>query len=301
MAERNQEKDMVEKTLETYGDVYADLMNVLIFGGRQVVSEKDLEQVTERSVYKVSGSLRGQERDIAKYWNGINCHIAFVGAENETKIEEDMPFRVIGYDGAAYRDQIKYVTGEDGKRRKLRTEKYPVVTMILYFGYTRHWNKPKTLYDVLGEMPAEIKEIVSDYKIKVYEIAWLTEEQVAGFKSDFRIVADYFVQMRKTRTYQPSAQPMVHTREVLQLMSVLTKDERFEQVYNESEKGKEPNRMCEVLDRVENIGIQKGIQKGRILERIEIGREFGLTKDEIRTDLITRFYLSKVQAEKYIK
>ena len=45
-------------------------------------------------------------------------------------------------------------------------------------------------------------------------------------------------------------------------MSVLTEDERFEEAYHKMSKGKEPKTMCEVLDRVENRGIQKGIQKG---------------------------------------
>ena len=36
------EKDKVQKTLESYNDVFADIVNVLLFDGRQVVDEKDL-------------------------------------------------------------------------------------------------------------------------------------------------------------------------------------------------------------------------------------------------------------------
>lgn len=280
MTKRNHKKDMAEKTLEAYADVYADLLNVLIFNGRKVVSEGDLEQATARSVYKASGELREQERDIAKFWNGVNCHIALIGTENETDPADDMPLRVIGYDGAAYRDQIRYVTDEKGKRRKLRTQKYPVVTLILYFGYKKHWRKAKSLHDVLGEMPEELRKIVSDYKISVFEIAWLTEEQVASFQSDFRIVADYFVQMRKSKDYVPLSQKMMHVREVLQLMSVLTEDVRFEQAYNDSKNGKEPKTMCEVLDRIENRGIQKGMMEGKVLALRNIMETMQLTLDQ---------------------
>lgn len=280
MTKRSNKKDMAEKTLESYGDVYADLLNVLIFGGHRVVSEGDLEQATVRSIYKASGELREQERDTAKFWNGVNCHIALIGAENETDPTDDVPLRIIGYDGAAYRDQIRYVTDENGKRRKLRTRKYPVVTLVLYFGYKRHWRKAKTLYEALGEMPKELRKIVSDYKVSVYEIAWLTEEQVASFQSDFRIIADYFVQMRKTRDYVPLPQKMTHAREVLQLMSVLTEDERFEQAYNDSKKGKEPRTMCEVLDRVENRGMQKGIMEGKMLSLRNLMETLQLTLDQ---------------------
>ena len=32
--------------------------------------------------------------------------ISYFGLENETASEDDMPLRIIGYDGAAYRDQV---------------------------------------------------------------------------------------------------------------------------------------------------------------------------------------------------
>ena len=44
-----------------------------------------------------------------------------------------MPFRIIGYDGAAYRNQLQQ------ERRKM----LPVVTIVLYFGTDRHWSSRK--------------------------------------------------------------------------------------------------------------------------------------------------------------
>lgn len=41
-----------------------------------------------------------------------------------------------------------------------------------------------------------MKIYVNDYKINVFEVAFLTPEQVNMFKSDFREVADFFVQKR---------------------------------------------------------------------------------------------------------
>ena len=34
-----QEKDVTQKVLEKYNDVFADILNVLLFGGRNVVEE----------------------------------------------------------------------------------------------------------------------------------------------------------------------------------------------------------------------------------------------------------------------
>ncbi|MEY8431554.1 hypothetical protein AALC75_13675 [Lachnospiraceae bacterium 48-42] len=49
--------------------------------------------------------------------------------------------------------------------------------------------------------------------------------------------------------------------EIAEKLSVMTRDNRFEDVYS-PDMERRPTNMCEVLDRVENRGIQKGIEKG---------------------------------------
>ena len=58
--------------------------------------------------------------------------------------------------------------------------------------------------------------------------------------------------------------------------------------------------MCEVLDRVENRGIAKGIEQGRILEFIDIRREEGYSEDEIIQGIIRKFHLTEDEIQKYI-
>ena len=73
---------------------------------------------------------------------------------------------------------------------------YPVVTLVLYFG-EKHWKKPLSLKECLN-IPDRLEPFVNDYRINLFEISWLKEKQVQMFTSDFKIVADYFVQMRGT-------------------------------------------------------------------------------------------------------
>lgn len=227
-------------------------------------TEHELEQGRERSVYQGEKALREQERDTSKYWRKNNIRIVYIGFENETEAEDGMPLRVIGYDGAAYRDQIAYGLDERGRRRKLQ-DRYPVVTLVLYFGYKKHWDKARTLYEALGEnMDRDLEPFVNDYKINLFEVAWLTDEQAAGFKSDFRIVADYFIQMRKYGNYSGSVVDVKHMREVLQLLSVLTDDSRFMEITASAEKGDRLKNMSEVLDRIENRGREQGIKQGEM-------------------------------------
>ena len=143
--------------LADYNDVFADIVNGLLFDGEEVVKEDELTYTQVLSQYKAdSNTLHEQERDIAKIWNRFDIQIAFIGMENQTKIDRLMPLRVMGYDGASYRAQL------------LKNENpapHPVVTLILYFGEER-WNGPRSLSECL-EIPERLKPFVSDYKINV--------------------------------------------------------------------------------------------------------------------------------------
>lgn len=100
------EKDITEKMLEDYNDVFADITNVLLWRGKQVVLEDELENAKDKSQYKAEdGKIHEQERDVAKIWKKGEIRIAMCGFENQTTVDKDMPLRVIGYDGASYKSQ----------------------------------------------------------------------------------------------------------------------------------------------------------------------------------------------------
>lgn len=147
--------------------------------------------------------------------------------------------------------------------------RYPVVSLVLYYGYKHHWDGPRTLRECL-EIPDELDGYVGDYPMNVFEIAYLEDKQLCEFKSDFKVVADYFVQMRNNGEYVPTTDEIAHVQEVLSLMSALTNDNRFVESYDEVKKEKKVN-MCVVLDKVEENGIEKGIEVGKITARYEDG------------------------------
>ena len=206
------DKDIAEKILEDYPDVFADIVNGFLFNGNEVVKPEELEDMQLRSAYRAEQKLHDMERDVAKRWKKNGIRIACVGFENQTAPDSRMVLRVLGYDGAEYRAQCL--------KENRSNAPYPVITIVLYFGYEQRWTAAKSLYEAV-RVPDELKPFVTDTKINVFEVAWLKDEQVAKFKSDFRIVADYFVQKRKTGTYRGSRDTMRHVYEVLQLLSVM--------------------------------------------------------------------------------
>lgn len=203
-------KDITEKVLEDYNDIFADIVNVLLYDGERQVAEEELKTISVHSQYKDEENiLHEQERDVSKYWS-----------------------------------------------KKVA----PVITMVLYFGTERHWNMSGNLKDIL-DIPDGLDKYVNDIHVNIFEIAWLTESQVNKFTSDFKIVANFFVNKRRNKDYEPDDKTQIkHVDEVLKLLSIMTGDRRYEKILSNNAGVRN---MCDVAQRLEDRGIQKGIEQGQ--------------------------------------
>ena len=304
------QKDITQKNFEAYNDVFSDIVNGTLFDGREVIKPEALVDAMAKSQYKADDNvIHEQERDVAKYWTDKNCYIrlALLGVENQLAIDMDMPLRVISYDGSSYRDEMNQdeivIDEETGKKHKIRHKRYPVVTIVLYFGKTP-WKKPLSLYDVL-EISDDLKPFVNDYKINLIDVPRLTGEQVEKFTSDFQIIADYFVQINESNDYIPKDKTIRHTDSFLKLMSVLTQDDKYVEIGKKISHEMEGFNMCKVLDRAEARGEARGQAIGEARGKA-IGEERGKTIGalnktvEILRVIIAKNSWSKEQAMEFI-
>ena len=110
------------------------------------------------------------------------------------------------------------------------------------------------------KIPDGMEKYINDYKIQIFEVAWLTEEEIERFQSDFRIVANFFTQKRKNKDYIPDDPTEIKYG-----------DKRYEKIF---QKKKGVRSMCDVAERLEKMGIVKGIEIGR-LEGKEEGKVEG--------------------------
>lgn len=199
-------KDITERNLIEYPDVFADIVNALIFHGKPVVKPDDLVDAEPRSSFKMGSDLHEQERDIAKYWKKGNVIFSMIGIENQTKIDPWMTHRIIAYDGAAYKKQIQgpYHPG------------YPVITIVLYFGKPE-WKDSLFLKDHLHYIE-QLKPYFNDYHINLIDVRRLTEEQINRYTSDFRYIAQYFATIQKDKEYHSDQKPLDHPYAVFNLL-----------------------------------------------------------------------------------
>ncbi len=110
------------------------------------------------------------------------------------------------------------------------------------------------------KIPEGLEGYINDYEMKVFEIAWLTEAEISRFHSDFKVVANFFVQKRKNRDYIPDDPTEIrHVDEVLKLLQVMTRDERYQTIFQEK---KRVCSMCDVGERLEKMGMEKRNRTG---------------------------------------
>lgn len=263
------QKDLAQKLLEDYPDVFADIFNVLLFQGEQIICADELEKTANESQYKADTSnLHEERRDLLKLWiKGKNK--ALLGIENQMDVDDHMPIRIIGYDGVSYRSQL--LKGWKGNH-------CPVITLVLYYG-DKSWDQPSALAEELPELE---KLHGSDYQFHVFHIPDLTDEQIQMFQSDFRIVAEFFAAQKRGQKYLGSRKKIRHVDEILKFMKVFTDDDRFLKVTLD-DKQKEDVNMRMILDQIEEEGWQKGIAEGRKTGREE-GKKEGIL---LLSDLIT--------------
>ncbi len=162
-------KDKTTRRLEEYNDVFADIINVLVFNGERRVREDDLIDIdTKTEIVADDKGFRSQERDVSKFWVSHKIRLALFGLENQAAPDFQMPLRLYSYNGASYKAQI-IPDKPRGKADEVLDEAasmdeqapipkqpfYPVLTLVLYFGI-KPWDTAKSLYEAVN-IPDEFK------------------------------------------------------------------------------------------------------------------------------------------------
>ena len=268
-------KDIAFKSLEMYEDVFADIFQVLVLKNGLQLSHGELLDKNPASGFDVGkGALREQIRDVIKLWHSSGTPIAVLGIENQSVIDAFMPLRVFAYEGVDYKKQlIQYLDSlKSTDSANSQITPVPVITLIIYTGTRHKWNSPLNLSDLL-KIPPSLNRFVSNHKIHVINLAWLSKQTIKKFKSDFKYVADMCRQLRLKKYYRPPRNiKLKHPYDVAMVWYALTGDSRITDFFTLDTKEQEIN-MCTFLDSIEAKGIKLGKAEG-----LKLGKAEGLTK-----------------------
>lgn len=115
------------------------------------------------------------------------------------------------------------------------------------------------------EIPKGMEDFVQDYKITIFDIAFLSAETISKFKSTFKHVAHFFKYGRFPDEYKPLDEKIEHLEAFLDLLEVFTGDNKHTEIKDElSSRQKEGAEiaMCSIVDKYTNDGIKQGIEQG---------------------------------------
>lgn len=131
------EKDMAEKKLEDYPEVFTDIVNTLLFSDSSIrLDENKIVDGPTESIYKAEEQDKEQRRDTFKYYDiggGALFCVAAYGIENQSTIDNVMPVRIMNYDASAYKSQVFGLKSSSKQTNQKRKRIYPVITIVLNF------------------------------------------------------------------------------------------------------------------------------------------------------------------------
>ncbi len=281
------QKDLAAKRFERSPEVFADIINALVFEGEKVVLPQDLQPAPTESLYPaVSGKLHGQYNDVSKY-EMQNGRIAIqYTLENQSRPDYRILLRKAGYEGAIYRQQY------DGK------DTYPAITLVLYWGEPA-WNSSPDLYKFFRRKKIHrlARKYIDNVCLHMYSMRRLPQEVRRRFRSDMRVVADY---LAEGKGYEPADQEIVDIDGTLRMLYALTGDADFiNNIGMMLERQRRGGRvtMCEVVDKFVQRGREQGIKEG-----IKEGWEKGTQEEKLRgaTAFVKESVLQR-QSREYIK
>lgn len=275
--------DTTEKVRLQNNNLFSDMVNGILFHGNCLINPIHLHNYDSRESTYIHLFGIDRTRDmIKKYEDG---YIILIGIENQSKIDETMPIRILGYDFINYMNQqkvfyrdYKLITKHnkeypEDKKKLPKLELCPVMSIVINYG-ERRWNKSTTLKGMMKKIPKVFKGYINDWEIKVIDIVDVdyknfrhkdNQDLVLGIQRLYESNGEVEVLEEIDMSYETAIElfSITNSRDMLEIVKRMKKEE-FD--------------MCTAMEifkkKTEGIGFEKGknagIEKGRNEREIEL-------------------------------
>ena len=306
--------DQTEKMLLDYNDEFAEIFSAFVFKNKVTIDPAELREAATEYHHLERENPRELRRDVVKLYSGLELGIIVLGLENQTNIDPTMPIRMMGYNWARYRYEVKQVCRRRWPCPKLPPSKEllaPVFSHVLNFSIKHKWEWPLALSDIVN-VPPGLEEFFQDYKITVTNVAWLTPEERSQLTGDFRILVDALCELRETGKLTGSTRVIRHLEELLAALGAVTGRKMFVKKLRQHNEQKEIKTMDDVLEIWEQKifangkkegyesgkkrGFAKGKEQGQNSTAVRMCQRFGKTKSETVSCLMQDFGMTEAQA-----
>ena len=310
-------KDRYEKVYTGNAEVFADIVNYLLYEGEEKIQPDDLREMDGEELLVEEKKVLQRLRDVVKQVTVRQDEEAIymiIGLENQTQVHYAMPVRTMVYDAMHYAGQVEEIRKQNGRRwkqgkrnnsdnsgeqagsrvedRLLTSAEFlsgitkedkllPVITIVILYS-SDPWDGPTSLYDMLATKDPEILKYVQDYHIHLIAPGNMTDQQIRCFHSSMRKVLT-FIKYAKDKEKMKEIMSeedsdFYHVdRETAQFIKEMTG------VNIEIQEGEEDVNMCKAWEDMaidmKNEGIQLGLRQGEQLG-LRQGEQLGLQRGE---------------------
>lgn len=215
---------------------FADLCNVVLFDGEQIIKAECLEERDSTEILSVFGISRKEVqqqkwRDLLKHSvikTDGNITVVLIGIENQSEIHYAMPVKNLIYDALNYGTQVNEAARIHRKNKdtdnsaeflsgfKKSDKLTPIITITVYWG-TKDWDGPTSLHEMMDKNidPRLLRYIPS------YEIALISPNTIKDF-TKFKSEVGLLLEVIKNSTDKNA------------FRNLITTDKRFVSVDNET-------------------------------------------------------------------
>ncbi len=213
-----------------------------------------------------------------------------MGIENQIRAHYGMPLRVMLYDSLGYLKECREIARrhrKDGDKATpdellsgLHKEDrlHPIISIVIYYN-EKPWDGPKSLKDLVVEMPEEISQVFSDYRMNLLQV-----QESENYRFSNEDVQDVFEAVRHIYKGEfNQVKEMFRERNVKSdvgaMIGVMTdSDLIIERAY----KSKGGMNMCTALEKLEEKGREEGREEGKremIFAFLKAGAELRVIKE----------------------
>lgn len=297
-------EDVYESDYLEDPEIFADLVNGVLYRGEQVVKPGELTE-QDGELRSVSGkAVKKVIRDKVKFWKGTMLAVFVV--ENQTKVDYHMVLRVMLAESMAYDKQWRKMQARN-KGENLPSDEFlsgmrkedkfiPVITIVIYYGREKPWDGAKTLYELLDVRGNEerILPFVSDHKLNMFDLHEC--DNFEQFHSELGLVFEFLRYSEDRRKLEERLEKKQEkyrelSRQAKVLLTKFTNIKKIPGVPEEKFR-KGDFDMCKAFEDMKAEGRAEGI--------IETALEYGAVTEEIPEKLQKILRISPEEAREYL-
>ena len=298
-------KDIAEKLYTENNQVFADIVNYMVYDGAEIVHPVDLMELGSEELMLKGEDKQQRYRDVMKkavIRQDKDAIYMLVSLENQSEVHYAMPVRNMLNDAMRYMRQVEQIRRErfqQGRQRNQMQEHtpiegqihaeflsgmteqdklLPIITIVILF-QDQTWNGPKSIHEMLNTTDPAVLKYVQDYKIHVIAPADMTEDELRKFQSSMREVLNFIKYSKDKRKLaqimQADAERFKHMeREAVQLLNLVTGAEM------EMDEEEEVVNMCKAIQDMRKEERELGQQESK-RQIMQSMLAHGYTLDEV--------------------